>query len=145
MKTRSFAIPGALLLLAAGAAFGQTTMSADIPFEFSMSNRTMPAGHYDVSQTQAAVLLSCYTSRASAFVAVNNLGTAPSASIGNHLVFHKYGDKYFLSEVWAELGSTHAAAVVMSKVEREAAKSKTDVSRVNVPMGKSTATVAAVR
>ena len=145
MKTRTIATLGTLALLAAGAAFGQTKLAADIPFEFSVSNRTMPAGQYVVSETPAAVLLSCYTCGASAFVAVSNMGAVDTMKIDSHLVFHKYGDKYFLGEVWYSEWPNPAAEVITSKTEREAAKSTADVSRVQLPMVKAAATVAAVR
>jgi len=75
---------------------------ADIPFDFSVGYKIMPAGGYTVKTvsptgnalmiqtadgTMAAVRLSDETERAK---------NIPQA----RLVFHRYGERYFLAEVW---------------------------------------------
>ena len=76
-------------------------IAADIPFDFSVGYKIMPAGGYTVKPvsasnalmiqtadgTMAAVRLSDETER------VKNIPQA-------RLVFHRYGERYFLAEVW---------------------------------------------
>ena len=77
-------------------------IAADIPFDFSVGYKIMPAGGYTVKPvsttgnalmiqtadgTMAAVRLSDETERAK---------NIPQA----RLVFHRYGERYFLAEVW---------------------------------------------
>jgi hypothetical protein len=78
------------------------SIAADIPFDFSVGYKIMPAGGYTVKTVSttgnalmiqtadggmAAVRLSDETERAK---------NIPQA----RLVFHRYGERYFLAEVW---------------------------------------------
>lgn len=74
---------------------------ADIPFEFSVGYKTMPAGEYQVrSITSAsdALMIQSADSRVTAL----RQSEATSRKKDNHsrLVFHRYGERYFLAEVW---------------------------------------------
>ena len=67
MRKRSFATLGLLALLAAVSAFGQR-LTADIPFEFRLADKVMPAGHYGVTLgghgVQGLVSVDCSTGSA---------------------------------------------------------------------------------
>jgi hypothetical protein len=74
----------------------------DIPFEFSIDYKTMPAGEYIV-QTVAtagdALLIQSADGKTSALrpsEATERMKNKPTA----RLVFHRYGQHYFLAEVW---------------------------------------------
>ena len=43
---------GLLALLAAGSAFGQQRLTADIPFEFRLADKVMPAAHFAASSAR---------------------------------------------------------------------------------------------
>ena len=146
MKTKSFATLGVLALLAAGTAFGQQMLSADIPFQFSYANQAMPAGHYEVTHLNSgALLVRSFTTGASAFAAVNNAGDVKAGEAQSCLVFNKYGDKYFLEEVRPPAGDNWASQVIMSKTEREVARGNGDVARVTIPARTGAVTVALAR
>jgi hypothetical protein len=53
-----------------------------------------------------------------------------TSSIASHakLVFHKYGDQYFLAQVWDE-GSTTADNLMATKAERDAARTSSRLAR----------------
>lgn len=142
MKNRSFATLGTLALLAAGAAFGQTNLTADIPFEFGFAGKVMPAGHYDITKTHDLLTVRCYAASAGALAPVNALDT-PSQDKTGTMVFHKYGDKYFLAEVWTSAAAT-GAGVIESKAEREIARGAA-VARVTIPIHSGVVTLASLR
>src|ERR1039458_2865470 len=102
MKKRSFATLGVLALLAAGSAFGQTTLRFDIPFEFHFLNKVMPAGQYDVNvaanNVRHLLSLECYACRSHVYSTTFGIGGGNPPDEGR-LVFNKDGEKYFLSEV----------------------------------------------
>lgn len=96
----------------------EATFRADIPFKFSVSNTTAPAGKYVITAQQAGspvVLLAGSHSYYLDFYPTKSY-TSPEEP---KLVFHRYGDQYFLSQI-----STGSASrdLPMSRVERELTK-----------------------
>jgi len=61
------------------------------------------------------------------------IGSATSESPEPRLVFHKYGDKYFLAEVWCDPGDSYSAGVLESKEERELAGNGKKTASATVP------------
>ncbi len=145
MKLTSFATLGTLAILAAGSAIGQTRMVADIPFEFSVADRVLPAGHYEVTRTATVLQVSSYESGSSAIARVIDTGVAGASNTGSHLIFNKYGDKYFLEQVWTSTGLRYGAEVFKSKTESEIASVNRGVVRASVPLRKVTAVLASIR
>jgi hypothetical protein len=112
----------ALFLLPALAAQAQT-IKVSVPFDFSAGLTTLPAGDYVVSKpgaSQGVLQLRSDDGRSSAFVLTSS---AQSRSINEQskLIFHRYGNQYFLSQVWAA-GSGMGHQLHQSKAEREIAK-----------------------
>ena len=124
MKNRTFATLGLLALLATASAFGQERMRFEIPFEFSTGTTAMPAGEYTVTQSEQSGLtnLACYTCKVNVRFITHQVGSYSTRDGSSKLVFHKYGDKYFLSSVWKS-GSGIGHALPTSKAEREVALS----------------------
>jgi hypothetical protein len=99
-------------LLMSAAAHAQTTqLNVTVPFEFIAGNTVLPAGDYDVHSTgpwggQAlsiqnvtALSIQNVTSRAGTFL-LSTWSQVAKTSESNKLVFYRYGEKYFLAEVW---------------------------------------------
>ena len=123
MKKQAFMVLTTLSLfvtLAAVSAYAQSDMrlNVNIPFEFSITNHVLPAGEYTVSQLpqngqKILVIRSVDCSLHEMFLTLSTQArTTPNQSA---LVFHRYGDQYFLSKVWTggndrghELGETRA-------------------------------------
>jgi hypothetical protein len=81
-------------------AFGATwAMRASVPFEFTLSQQTLAAGDYCVSMNGPVVLrVARINGPDSAEVttdSVRSVNLVPPA-----MVFHRYGSRYFLAEVW---------------------------------------------
>ncbi|HEY6232254.1 MAG TPA: hypothetical protein VIW64_13420 [Pyrinomonadaceae bacterium] len=75
---------------------------ANIPFEFNVGYKTMPAGEYSV-QIVASAGDALLIKNADSTMSALRLSEATSrVKDKSHarLVFHRYGDRYFLAEVW---------------------------------------------
>ena len=95
-----------VIALATGVASANAQSSnkvvADIPFEFSVGYKTLPAGEYSV-QTVASSGNALLIRSADAKVSALRLSEATDRMKNKshaRLVFHRYGDRYFLAEVW---------------------------------------------
>jgi hypothetical protein len=128
MRTKSLAMAGAVLLsiVAAGECLAQSrSLEVDVPFAFEVGNRTLPAGSYRVETvpTGAGALEILRSSSGdvrqtiSTTAAITKSGTPAPA-----LVFHRYGNRYFLAQI--RTGDGHAREVFPSRQEKEIARSE---------------------
>jgi hypothetical protein len=126
MKKQILSVCAAFLLIAAVGAVTAPAQSgnrleANIPFDFIIGGKTLPAGTYAVtspveSQNSVRLIRSAETRAAAVVMTVP---TEPKTNRGpNQLVFHRYGDSYFLSQIWGDDGKV-AQALPKSKLERE--------------------------
>jgi len=94
------------LLFSAATLFAQTTpsqrlMTVNIPFAFAVENHFLPAGEYLVLTVtpERSIRIASTDGKQTAIVnTLPNYASSPSAN--SRLVFHKYGDEYFLAQVW---------------------------------------------
>ena len=92
-------VVGVAAVLAASVTPSQAAdLKCQIPFAFSVNNRALPPGIYDVSISQG--VLSMRGTKGGAFVLVTNLATTTDDS--SKLVFHRTGDAYVLAQAWTE-------------------------------------------
>ena len=130
MKRQAFSLISLLsLLLVAGSAIAQTIhVRGDIPFNFVVGNKTYPAGTYDVGsidiRNSRTLLLKARDGNASAMI---NSNAAESLTPANQtkLIFNRYGNQYFLSQVWVN-GARLGHQLPKSSREKEIAK---DIAR----------------
>jgi hypothetical protein len=126
MKTLGFAIL-AVAVLGLPLCAQHATLRADVPFEFGVRSTTAPPGTYvirllDGPLVQLQVGNDCYYFHA-------NSDSAYSPNSGSQepkLVFNRYEDQYFLSQIWT--GATKRD-VPMSRTERELRKNTTAAAR----------------
>jgi hypothetical protein len=107
-------------LVSAGNVLAQSReVRATVPFNFSVGNKLLPAGNYTfISEKQDQILIR--SSDQSQFAVLTRTADEnPTTWTDGKLIFNKYGDQYFLSEV---LCSTAALNVDIpaSKTERNA-------------------------
>jgi hypothetical protein len=110
----------AALLAAMGLATGQTKpgdVVVDVPFAFSVADQQLPAGHYIVTAKDGFIRIFS-TNKQGFFVPTH--AAVRTASDESKLVFHHYGDAYFLSCVWVK-GNTTGKELYRSRAEREVA------------------------
>jgi hypothetical protein len=125
MKTRALVMAGVMALTmfaTTRVAQAQQSLVINIPFDFVAGNTQLAAGEYTVKvsvPTHSLILISRKDSTASAFIntyaAVSNTPQAESK-----LVFNRYGDRYFLSQVWSE-GNSQGRQLVKTSREKEMA------------------------
>lgn len=101
------------LVGAAVSANGQSSRNqiANIPFEFTIGSHNLPAGRYDVTQMTSggdAVRIRSKSSSLSV-IRLSNAVVKRNPSSQGKLVFHRYGNSYFLAEVWSAGYSTGRA------------------------------------
>ena len=105
MNKKAFAFLSVSVLIVALAvpSFAQSLrLTANVPFEFTVGSRTLPAGDYSIRTgvNQAIVQVQgfeAHTGALSLSWRVDVKDEDPAAA--TKLVFNRYGDKYFLSEV----------------------------------------------
>jgi hypothetical protein len=124
MKKSALTLVGALsLLLVAGSAFAQSTeVRANVPFDFVVNKTTLPSGSYQILKVGAGD--NTIVIRGMNIKAVKMVGTIPDqanqASGKTKLVFHRYGNRYFLSQIWVE-GSDRVRNLPKTELESEVA------------------------
>ncbi len=98
-------------------------VTADVPFNFHVGSSVMPQGPYWVDQLShgAALRLSSTQSGADKSIVTISLN-GKSWNEPARLVFHRYGEEYFLAEVWMG-GSARGQALTVSPAEKELARS----------------------
>ncbi len=126
MKKRLFVMTGLLMfssVVATQVARAQEPMLVNIPFAFVAGNASLPAGEYRVQKLEgnsAVVLIRCSDASASAMV-ITNAAQANERQSGSKLVFNRYGNRYFLSQVWTA-GSIRGRQLLKSPSEKEIAQ-----------------------
>jgi hypothetical protein len=98
-------------------------LSGTIPFSFVVGDRTMPAGEYTLSETAAVPgrwVISGRADRAGSFL-VTSASKKKSAGETPKLVFSRYEDRYFLSQIWTS-AADHVFQAPVSRTERRVAR-----------------------
>jgi len=90
------------LLLAATPGFAQADLEATVPFDFYAGNAVLPAGVYTLDVDNAGLIWIQRDGRHAlrAVVGSFGIGGGPDDGQNSKLVFHRYGDEYFLSKMW---------------------------------------------
>jgi hypothetical protein len=91
-----------------------------IPFDFVVGGRTLPAGEYETNSAinnGAAVMVRSTETKTAAIRLTNSIQANPEKTQAR-LIFHRYGQNYFLAEVWVG-GDNQGRALLESKQERQ--------------------------
>jgi len=112
-----------------------TQVVSNIPFEFVVGDQTLPAGAYSVrpANAQANALMIQSKDGKNAAVRLSNPTEQRNNKRYARLIFHRYGQNYFLAEVWN--GESTGRQLLKSKheraIERELASipSKSDLAQ----------------
>lgn len=84
-------------------ASAQSKLRATIPFDFTVGENKLPAGTYIIDYVQPQeILLRCPQKHKSVFVLLTS--TDEVLKNPDKVIFNKYGDQYFLSEVRGDYG-----------------------------------------
>ena len=122
MKLNLFGIPAILtlsILISVPSVSAQTIAKAVVPFAFTVGQTELPAGNYVISSvSDSAIAITDRNKGTSVFSLFRS--EQPKTNDGTtKLVFHKYGDKYFLSQVARGFGGS-VIQLPTSNQEKEA-------------------------
>jgi hypothetical protein len=96
-------------------------MRAQVPFDFHVGDKLVRAGNYTVESMTADEQLIRISSGKEAAATTTNSGRERGNGEGRpRLIFHKYGDQYFLSAVWG--ADSNGRTLSESKRERNLRK-----------------------
>jgi len=112
------ALAGALAILNVPApALAQSgAMSVTIPFDFHVGSKTLPAGTYIVNRQGEAIQIS--DSKGHTAFVISTAVPNPAANLDNQLVFNRYGNDSYLSEVrWLGYSTGRGLAKTTNEVE----------------------------
>jgi hypothetical protein len=129
MKKQAFGTLAMLTLLLTVSAISVSAQSerskiTNIPFDFIVGGKTLPAGDYTVEpnrrDSDKVWLVQSRDGHANALFATMPVRASETQEKAK-LVFHKYGDQYFLSQIWTP-GDTTGRELLMLRLERQLAK-----------------------
>jgi hypothetical protein len=126
MKTRALVMAGMMALTAMAStrvAQAQELLVVNIPFDFVAGNMTLPAGEYSIKVSapeRTLLLIDGKDAAASSFLNTNAVATT-EIQTESKLIFNRYGDRYFLSQVWTE-GNSRGRQLLKSPREKEMAQ-----------------------
>ena len=129
MKKTAYTMIALLVLvgsmaLAAQAQTGGRRMIANIPFQFNVGDKTMPAGEYTVTQInpssdRAVLQLRSKDGRSAAMIQMNEvIGKARESA---RLVFNCYGNQHYFAQAWTSADASGLEAP-KAKAERSVQK-----------------------
>jgi hypothetical protein len=121
-------------MLSVAVANAQTLkVTANVPFDFVLDKTTMPAGAYTIDSvlpSGSALAIRNRDAKVGRLVLADS-ARSHEASPDTRLVFHRYGDRYFLSAIWLQ-GERSGREFPTSKREAEVAKSLPQADNVIV-------------
>jgi hypothetical protein len=109
-----------IAVLGIGSAFGQAPLRFEVPFDFTAGTEHLKAGTYEVTlANQSTPIIRSVEKKSAIFV------MAPATASGKYtdtgkLVFNRYGDSYFLSQIWGA-GRDRGHVLNKSGLEKEIA------------------------
>src|SRR5256885_14174729 len=113
---------GSMAVAAQAQTSGHTKLIANIPFQFKVGNKTLPAGEYTVAQVNpasdhAVLQLRSKDGRAGAMVQMGSvIGKAQESA---KLIFNRYGNQYFFAQAWVD-GDNTGLQAPKTRAERNA-------------------------
>jgi hypothetical protein len=119
--------------------YAQSGVVANVPFNFTVETVKMPSGEYTLQPlSTASGVIQLMNRETGKSVLVNASGLLSihkgKGEETGMIIFHRYGDRYFFSEVWTPYGIRGHAKP--SKLEREiqASTAEKQVALVSIPL-----------
>ena len=116
-----FSVLTMVLLMASGAANAQLGSTKElrfnVPFDYNVGKATMKAGNCSIQPAGAPNALAIRCAGSEAKLALSRSVSGKTA-METKLVFHKYGEQYFLTQIWIE-GENTGAQLPRTSTENE--------------------------
>lgn len=109
MKKLNMIIAAIVLATVAGVSTAQAqsspklNLTANIPFDFKVGDKALPAGEYTVicvNPTSSVKVLQIRSKSGTASAMVRTNSVNGLSQDNARLVFHRYGDQYFFAQAW---------------------------------------------
>jgi len=127
MKKENFypLLAAMVMVLAVGTVSAQVSngVKADIPFAFTIANQTLPAGQYTVHKLNDLGSLTVTGKGSGSAMIQSHRVVSSTPQKLTKLVFHKYGDRYFLYQIWVQ-GEDTGRELAKTPLERELASNR---------------------
>lgn len=104
-------------MLVATGAYAQSVMKANVPFDFKVGSRQLPAGAYEISATSDNAIAIRNGQTGAALVQVRR---ETPRNTGYKMVFHHLRGQYFLAAIWR--GADSAMVITPSSQEKNLEK-----------------------
>lgn len=114
--------------VAANAQSGRQMLKANVPFDFVVGDKMLAAGEYSVAKANddaTGIRVSGIDNHQNA-IRLSSTVQANAPKNRAMLIFHRYGEQYFLAQVWTP-GSAEGRQMLKSKAERAAER---ELSRI---------------
>jgi len=120
---RFFVTLSLLTMLAVASVYANphSRLQVNIPFAFTLGDKTLPAGQYIIERNRIVpeLFIVCSLDGRTRATGFTTHVPSPMTQMQTKLVFHRYGNQYFLAQVWRMDGGQ---AFLKSRAERSAAK-----------------------
>ena len=109
---------------------GRIALIANIPFQFSIGNKSLPAGEYTVrsisdDSRNVVLRIQSLDGKNSAILLAGTVeGKAQERA---KLVFHRYGNQYFFAQAWVD-GDSRGLEAQKSRAERAAEREFAEIT-----------------
>jgi hypothetical protein len=127
MKRNFFGILTMALLITVPLS-AQTIARVTVPFDFTVGQTQMSAGTYEINPLAHDAIVVRDTKEAKSALSVVRSERSRNGDSGTKLVFNRYGDKYFLSQVSCGFGGG-VKRLPTSKLEKEVRIANSNVTR----------------
>ena len=127
-------------LLVAALAFAPVTASlhaqmanrvqVNVPFDFQNGSEVLPAGVYTLTAGSHFLTIQGHNIGGLALSMVDDSGKTPTTG---KVVFQRYGDKYFLREVWNPNQSTHTLCLKTSAETKAQKEAQSQIAATKAP------------
>ena len=125
MKKHTLLLGLSLLLIGTVAYARDLNMKVNVPFDFVVNGATLPSGEYTVQGLALGNAISIrradHTAKA---LALGTRCESRKTYENSKLVFHRYGNHYFLSQIWMA-GDNVGQQLPKSRLETEIAQNRT--------------------
>jgi len=123
MKTRALVMAGMIamtVMASTRVARAQEGMRVNIPFDFVAGTTSLPAGEYSVTVSGAVhtLLLIDRKDASASVLIITNAAVSAEPQSESKMIFNRYGDRYFLSQVWTA-GYSSGRQLLKSAREKE--------------------------
>lgn len=125
MKKQTLLLGLGVLLIGTLAYAQDFNMKVSVPFDFVVNGTTLPSGEYSVQRLQIGNAISIRKADHSAKVlALGMRCESRKTSETSKLVFNRYGNHYFLAQIWVA-GNNAGEQIPKTRLETEIAQNRT--------------------